>query len=278
VPVPFYHLKTLPTGLFDPSKPEPFRHALPAWRKLGLAPIVDRVHGNGVIHQLDSGAQRLCVWPDDQEFPSAVGHETRIEIDDELVISWHGEPDKPPGPEDLDNGNPLRLQCQPITLADGNVWHVPILRDLSDSFLPTDVIRDRRTGNLLTPIKREYEALWQETEFFFDLKMDQLDSARTAIADSRAVAFCTQVLGLRYRFCDATQTALRVLDSTNIQEIIEAVLSWSEVLRAIQILLQRDVEKKNNKPQSRMRMEALGQRTATKPPTNPRRTVASLSG
>lgn len=243
MPVPFFHLRNLPPGLFDPLKPEPFRHALPAWRKLGLAAIVDRVAGNGVIHHLDDGTQRLCVWPEDQEFPGAGGPETRVVIDDELTITWHGE--KPPGPDDLDNGNPLRLQCQPMTLADGNVWQVPIVRDIAESLLPTDVIRDRRTGNLLTPIKREYEALWAETEFFFDLKWNQLGTSRATVADTRAVAFCTQVLALRYRFCDATQAALRILDSTNVQQIIEAVLSWPDVLKVVQILMNEDTEKKN---------------------------------
>lgn len=245
MPTPFYHLRNLPPGLFDQSKPEPFRHALPTWRKLGLAAIVDRVSGNGVIHQLDNGSQRLCVWPEDQEFPGNAGPEIRVVIDDELSITWHSNDGKPPEPEDLDNGNPLRLQCTTLTLADGNVWQIPILRDISDSLLPTDVIRDRKTGNLLTPIKREYEALWAETEFFFELKWNQLGTSRAAVADSRAVAFCTQVLGLRYRFCDATQAALRILDSTNVQQIIEAVLSWPDVLKVVQILLNEETEKKN---------------------------------
>tara|TARA_R110000868_G_scaffold148188_4_gene369917 strand:- start:2018 stop:2845 length:828 start_codon:yes stop_codon:yes gene_type:complete len=243
MPLPFYHLINVPPGLFDPSKPEPFRHALPAWRKLGLAQIVDRVGGNATIVYLDTGVQVLCVWPDGEEYPGAIGEDTRVVIDDELTVSWSG--DKPPGPEDLDNGNPLRLQCTPLTLADGNVWQIPMLRDITDSLLPTDVIRDRKTGTLLTPIKREYEALWAETEFFFDLKWNQLGSSRAAVADSRAVAFCTQVLGLRYRFCDATQAALRILDSTNVQTIIETVLSWPDVLKVVQILLNEETEKKN---------------------------------
>lgn len=239
----FYHLRNLPPGIYKTDSEEPFRASLPAWRKLGLGPVVDRVHGNGVLHALDNGESRLCVWPEYSEFTPPIGDPHVVPIDDELSISWTS--DTPPGPAELDNGNPLRLQCVPLELADGNVWQIPIVRDISDSFLPTDLIRDRKTGELLSPIKREYESLWHETEFFFDLKWKHLQSGRASVADSRAVAFCTELLGLRYRFCDATQAALRVLDSTNVQQIIEAALSWHEVMRVVRILTEQETEKKN---------------------------------
>lgn len=228
--------------MFRQNAAEPFRHALLEWRKLGLGPIVDRVAGNGVLTPLDSGEHRLTVWRDGDDMPIPAGPLTEVVIDDELTICWSG---LQPGPTDLDNGNPLRLQCVPITLADGNVWQVPVLRDMTDHYIPTDVIRSRKTGELLTPIKLEYVALYEETEYFFELKWKQLDGWKATVPTSRAVAFCTQVLGLRYRFCDATNAALRILDSTNVQQIIEATLSWDVVMEIVRRLIADESEKKN---------------------------------
>ena len=231
MPIPFYHIKNLPPGLFDPSKPEPFRHALPAWRKLGLAAVVDRVHGNGVVTPMDDGTQRLCVWPENQEFPASTGDETRIVIDDELTVSWHG--DTPPGPEDLDNENPLRLSGVPLVLADGEVWQIPEIREPGGSLLPTDLVRDRKSGRILNPIKKEYAELWTEAEYWFDLKWKALTGEAKTFELGRALAFATQVISLRYRFCDATQSALRVIDSVNVQTVIEAAIGWPAVIEQI---------------------------------------------
>lgn len=236
----FYHLRNLPPGLYDTRNDQCFRAALPAWRKLGLGPVVDRVMGNGVLHSEDDGSQRLCVWPEGREFEPPIGDATRIVIDDELTISWCG--DKAPGPSDLDNGNPLRLRTVPMILADGEVWYVPEIREPSGSLLPTDLSRCRKTGKLLHPIKTEYLQLWEEAEYWFNLKWQWFIGEANEFSLERALKFATEVIGLRYRFCDATQSALRIIDSVNVQAIIETAIGWPAVMERLKEVSTDDVE------------------------------------
>jgi len=240
MPAIFYHLRNLPPGLYDTRNDQCFRAALPAWRKLGLGPVVDRVTGNGVLHAEDDGSQRLCVWPEGREFEPPIGDATRIVIDDELTISWCG--DKGPGPSDLDNGNPLRLRTVPMILADGEVWYVPEIREPSGSLLPTDLTRCRKTGRLLNPIKTEYLQLWEESEYWFNLKWQWFIGEAHEFSLERALKFATEVIGLRYRFCDATQSALRIIDSVNVQAIIETAIGWPAVMERLKEFSTDDVE------------------------------------
>lgn len=240
MPAIFYHLRNLPHGLYESFRDQCFRAALPAWKKLGLGPIVDRVDGNGVLHRLDDGTERLAVWPAGGEFVPPIGEETRIVIDDELTISWAG--DKAPGPYDLDNGNPLRLRTVPMILADGEVWQVPEIREPSGSLLPTDLTQCRKTGKLLNPIKQEYRQLWDETEYWFELKWAALQGTAQTFSLERALTFATQILSLRYRFCPATQSALRIIDSVNVQSIIETAIGWQAVVDRLKELSTDDVE------------------------------------
>lgn len=249
MPALFYHLRNLPPGLYESSRDQCFRHALPAWRKLGLGPVVDRVAGNGVLHSEDDGSQRLCVWPDGGEFVPPIGDATRIVVDDELTISWCG--DKPPGPRDLDDGNPLGLRTVPMILADGEVWHVPEIREPSGSLLPTDLTRDRKTGKLLNPIKTEYLQLWEECEYWFHLKWQALEGTATTFSLERALKFATEIIGLRYRFCDATQSALRIIDSVNVQSIIETAIGWPAVIERLKQVTGDDADDNDEEPQKK---------------------------
>ena len=238
MPVPIYILPlSPPLSEIDISAPEPFRANLADWRRLGLGSIVDRVRGNGTVIRQDDGRYRLIVWPEQEEFSPAVP-ETLIEIDESLTVGWPGA--VAPGPEDIDNGNPLQLQTCGVVLADNNVWQVPEIRDPTGSKLPTDLVKDRRSRTLLTPIKREYLQLWEESNYWFGLLLQSEGS----FSLERALDYATVILGLRYRFCDATQSALRVIDSTNVLEIVKASLSWHSVLAFAAELVAEDDKKK----------------------------------
>lgn len=219
--VPIYIL-SLEKCLADLGEPEPFRAHQDEWKKIGLGTIVDRVTGNGTLVRQDDGRYRLAVWPEGESYP--VGDPTTlVEVDEELTVGWIGDT---PGPDDLDNGNPLHLQTCGVRLCDGNVWEVPEVRERWITKLPTDLVKDRKTGKLLNPIKREYLDLWTESEYWFSLLLDGEGSFEW----SRALDYATRLLSLRYRFCDATQSALRVIDSTNVLDIVKASLSWQAVL------------------------------------------------
>lgn len=249
MPAIFYHLRNLPDGLCQSYRDQCFRAALPAWKKLGLGPVVDRVAGNGVLHAEDDGSQRLCVWPEGGEFEPPIGDATRIAIDDELTISWCG--DKAPSPSDLDNGNPLRLPTVPMILADGEVWQVPEIRQPSGSLLPTDLTRCRKTGKLLNPIKTEYLQLWEESEYWFDLKWKAIQGQAQTFSWERALRFATEILGLRYRFCDATQSALRIIDSVNVQSIIETAIGWPAVIARLKEITANNADEEDESDQKK---------------------------
>lgn len=244
--VPIYLFQSLPPGMFNQESDEPFRAAFPKWKKLGFGPIVNQVVGNGVLVPADDGV-RLVVWPDGQEYPAGLKEFESIKIDDELSVLW--ESGKPPLPEDLCNGNPLRLKCYPVRLGDGNFWDIPEIRDPDGHNLPTDLIRDRKTGELQTPLKREYQAIWDESEYWMNLFLEIILGKGKTFSLDRALTFTTQVMGLRYRFCDATQSAMRLLDSKNVQEIISVAIGWPAVLRRLNEIAQDNVspgdQKKN---------------------------------
>lgn len=236
--VPIYLFQNLPPGMFNQESDEPFRAAFPKWKKLGFGPIVNQVLGNGVLVPADDGV-RLVVWPDGQEYPAGLKELESIKIDDELSVLW--ESGKPPLPEDLCNGNPLRLKCYPVRLGDGNFWDVPEIRDPDGHNLPTDLIRDRKTGELQTPLKREYQAIWDESEYWMNLFLEIIVGNSKTFSLDRALTFATQVMSLRYRFCDATQSAMRLLDSKNVQEIISVAIGWNAVLGRLREIAQDNV-------------------------------------
>lgn len=245
-----YRLRNLPPDLYrEPGlngggSSASFRHALKEWQKLGLGPIVDRVDGNGVLHKRDDGWHALIVWPAGAEYSPSTFNEECVLVDQDLIVSWY--PDRPK-PEDLCNGNPLRLSTVPLILADGEVWQIPEIREPAGTKLPTDLIRDRKTGGLLTPVKREYQKFWEEAEYWFDLKWKGLTGEAKSFPLERALEFATQILGLRYRFCDATQAALRVIDSVNVEQIIDIAVSWPEVLQRVRQLIDEQTAETDQK-------------------------------
>ncbi len=238
MPIPFYNLESVPPGAFIPEHPEPFKVGLEWWKEQGLEAIVRGVTGNGTI----SGSS-LIVWPEGQEMPLKDASQTLVGVDDELSVSWNGT--TPPGPGDLDNGNPLALTTVPVMLADGNFWEIPELRNQFGTTLPRDLIRNRRTGKLETPVRRDYQELWKESERWFQFLFDVIEGTQRTIDLDSALSFATKILGLRYRFCDATQAALRVIDSNNVQEIIKAALGWEAVFDRLVEMASGEPQKKS---------------------------------
>lgn len=233
-----FDLLNAPRGLFDTNNPEaPTAHARKEWEALNLWEVVRGIGGNATLLQLDSGRTRLQIWdPRGEYLPLKDDGLTFRPVDDELTIGW----DERPTPSLLDNGNPLGLSCQPLELADGQVWEIPEIREPVGTKLPRDLVRDRKTGSLTMPLKVEYQNLWEEGEFWFDLFWKHLEGSAKTFDLDRGLAFATQVMALRYRFCDAVQTALRVIDSTNLEKLIFIAIGFDQVL---EILNQRAQKK-----------------------------------
>ena len=238
MPIPFYNLATIPPGSFVPEHSEPFKVGVVFWREEGLEAIIRGVTGNGTV-----AGSSLVVWPDGNEMPLKEPAQTLVEVDAGLSISWNGT--TPPGPDDLDNGNPLSLMTTPVVLADGNFWQIPELRGPFGTTLPRDLVRNRLTKKLETPVRKEYQDLWQESEEWFQFLFDVIEGTRTSINLDSALSFATKVIGLRYRFCDATQAALRIIDSSNVQDIIKAALGWDAVFQRIKEIATEEPQKKS---------------------------------
>lgn len=250
---PRYLLKEIPAEeLFTPA-PNGFSHALPAWTRLGFGPVVEHVRGNGVLVDQSEYGHALIVWPPHEERPEQLGYDPAncklVEIDEACSAFWL-DGKTPPGPADLDNGNPLNLPCKPLRLADGRTWEIPEIREPTNPLmprLPRKISRDRLTGDLKCEVMPRYRRLWEETEQWMAMFLQVTDGKRSVIPIERALAFATSVLGLRYHFTDATQSALNVIDDSNIQELISVAIGWAatwELLeRAVQV-----VEKKNVTP------------------------------
>ena len=237
-----FDLKDAPRGLFDTNRPEaPFAHAADLWRQLGLWEVVRDLGGNATVLYLDDGRTRLQIWEPGEEYIPIQDEDLIVQpIDEELTIGW----DERPTPELLDNGNPLGLSSLELTLADSNVWQIPQIREPSGTKLPRDLVRDRKTGKLLMPLKVQYQAIWEETEYWFDLFWQSLEGSAKTFSYERALKFATEVLSLRYRFCDAVQSATRVIDSVNVEKIIFIATGFDQVLE----ILKDKAQKKSPDP------------------------------
>jgi hypothetical protein len=223
-----------PAAMFRPV-PRCFAHALDAWDAAGFLPIVQHVEGNGTLCDQGTDGVALVVWPPGGECPPLTfGPETheRVQVDPDCAVAWRK--DSKPTPDDMDNGNPLDLRCEPLELADGNVWQIPQLRDPAGPLLPRDIVRDRITRQIAMPVKTEFAELWDDTAGWFDRYWLAATEGRATFSMHELVDFATRVIGLRYHFADATQTALRVLDSSNLQAIVRVAIGWQHVMDTLE--------------------------------------------
>ena len=239
MPIPFYNLTAIPPGAFVPEFQDHFKGGVEFWKSEGLDAIIRGVQGNGTV-----AGTSLVVWPEGGEMPLKDAEQTVVVIDEGLSVSWNGK--TPPGPDDLDNGNPLGLSCVPVVMADGNVWNIPEVRDPSGvPNLPRDLVRNRKTKQIETPVRREYQELWTDCEKWFEFLFDVVQGTKSRIDLDDALTFATKLIGLRYRFCDATQSALRIIDSVNVQEVIQTALGWSAVMDRMREIVSGEIQKKS---------------------------------
>lgn len=126
-----------------------------------------------------------------------------------------------PRPEDLE-----RMQiCQgyPVELADGQRWHVPVIRRPDDSTqLPRSVQFDA-AGRMRTVLVDRYREMWQAmapaVEFFC------APGEHSAELEAM-IRLAIRVLGVNYRYSLAEQNVLGLVDTTNWQAVLEAAIDW----------------------------------------------------
>ena len=256
-PLYFIHEDLLQGARPDPQADDPFARCRGKLTELGFGPILTGLRGNGTLFHLDgsgpagNGGSVLAVWPRGESL-DLVGYfperQTWQQVREQIWVGWNGP--GPVKPEALDNGNPWGIDGIITRLADGQEWVVPEIRRPTGHSLPTDCYRDVH-GKLVTPLKPAFKELWDESGFFFDLFWSVFVEGQTdqKLPLERGLAFLGKVLALRYRFCDYTQDALRVIDGANLEQLIGITIGWPAMMQRCQELMEDQLEVTEKKSQ-----------------------------
>lgn len=188
----------------------------------GSAELAGRGPGNlsGIIlfYQTPTGdiPRRVDYRPDEQRW-EAIGDGAWIGIDTA----------DPPKPEDL--ARRKQYGGYTLELADGQRWHVPVIRRPDGTTeLPTDLYWDA-AGKICEPLKERYRAYWDETaevaEWFFG--DDGFESK--SFEKGKALGYAVRALSLNYRFDRAEQNTLKVVDRENFMTILATTVDVPKV-------------------------------------------------
>ncbi|MBL9125834.1 MAG: hypothetical protein JNG90_19490 [Planctomycetaceae bacterium] len=125
-----------------------------------------------------------------------------------------------------------------VELADGQVWHVPIVRRPGGSTELPRAIRFGAPGMMELSIEQQYQALWH------DLlpALEFLCSEGGRVELEPLVSLAIRVLGVNYRFGLQEQNLLQLVDTTNWQRILEAAIDWPLVEEKIAELQKKTSE------------------------------------
>lgn len=251
---PYYFIADAHLNLrdvFDSSKGDPIAHAVEWWSRHGLASVIAHHGGRISCSHVQSGPGNqsgvwLTVWPEHGEAPQPLGFhpskQTWKQVRRNLWIGW--TTDHPPGPDDLSNGDPYDVRGPQLKLCDGNSWTVAEVREpvsygqlfptaAQRTHLPTLVKRDL-DGNPIRPVKPEFEKLWELSGDWFDVWCEICFSDRNTFDSDTALEFVLQVMQLRYRLPVVLNDALGLIDTSNLQKMIEAAIGWPTVRKLLE--------------------------------------------
>lgn len=153
--------------------------------------------------------------------------------------SWVGHwNDTPATPEQL--ARKEQITGSSVTLVDGNVWMIPLLRQWRDgeqlqyvNALPRITQQSPDTGQfLLTDVVPQYRELWERSLPMAESIFEQLTSGTEAsIDDDQVYQYACDLLATNYRVDVSVISHLQLLTTTSIGEIIRHALDI-ETLRA----------------------------------------------
>jgi len=153
---------------------------------------------------------RLGYYPDSQRWEKVLDEpEFWIGVDREY----------PPGPEDL--ARPRRIAGHRVELADGAEYEIPVIRSLRGTRLPQDLYH-RADRQLALEVKPGYRDLWEQTAEVWDLFFDP--AAPKELAFERILYHSLAFLSINYRYADREQSALRLVDTGNWQDVLFAAI------------------------------------------------------
>lgn len=146
--------------------------------------------------------------------------------------------DRSPLPEQLERENCVVRSCENVVLADGNIWEVPVIRqveadseiipvELHQANLPSVFYRDVNKQWAMNVVPA-YEDLWQQSRRLFEALVEG-----DAVTYVDAMEFAAAVLGLRYRFNLLIHSRWpdRFLTTTNVISVIRAAVGWNVIER-----------------------------------------------
>lgn len=121
----------------------------------------------------------------------------------------------PPTPASLLRGAVPRFGDVSLQLRDGNMWTLPCQADI-----PVDYTLDD-TGAPCTVPQREHLPTWELMSWAFDQVQDKLDMEGPEPDPMSMLDYAGQMLAVNYRVCPAIVLTLRLLDPTNIWQLVK---------------------------------------------------------
>ena len=157
--------------------------------------------------------RRLGYRPEDAQQWVQVSQGCWIGIDAQL----------PPTPADL--ARRVSFAGYRVTLGDGNGWVVPVLREpITDKpLLPEEFWWDE-SGAFQRVLRKEYESLWERVLKLVDVFLKPGSNTYGQMDREEAVALGLEILGLNYRIGRGEQRVLRLINSTNWDDLLFQVV------------------------------------------------------
>lgn len=109
-----------------------------------------------------------------------------------------------------------------VELADGQLWHVPVIRRPGGSTNLPRTIRFGPEERMAMQIERRYEAIWNDMAPALEL----LCGEGGEVEVEPFVKLAIRVLGVNYRYGLQEQNVLQLVSSTSWQAILEAAIDW----------------------------------------------------
>jgi hypothetical protein len=122
--------------------------------------------------------------------------------------------DSPPTPEDL--VLPRATWGEPVTLGDGRSWTLPVVQSF-----PRDVIRSPETGEYTLTVQERYHAAHFKAMSWLERISGGND---LSIPWGEIAGFVEEVLRLNYRLLPEVVDRLKLLNTTNVERLLLAII------------------------------------------------------
>jgi hypothetical protein len=134
----------------------------------------------------------------------------------------------------LDLARARMFRGYPVTLADDQVYQVPVIVApvTGDSSLPRQLFHNDQ-GILVLKVKAEYASVWEAADrvwdVFFEPDAQGAPSRSRTMAWSEILGHALIFLGVNYRYGPREQSALKLVDSDNWRDILQAAVDWPAI-------------------------------------------------